>query len=54
MEYLPREDGFPLGFLLPQGTFHQGIPTGMSYLYDVHGMHVNVMQDKVITLVLIK
>ena len=38
MEYLPREDGFPLGFalgktILPRETFHHGIPSGMSYLY---------------------
>ena len=40
MEYLPREDGFPLGFalgktILPRETFHHGIPSGMSYLYNV-------------------
>ena len=40
MEYLPREDGFPSGFalgktILPRETFHHGIPSGMSYLYNV-------------------
>ena len=39
MEYLPREDGFPSGFalgktILPRETFHHGIPSGMSYLYN--------------------
>ena len=40
MEYLPREDGFPSGFalgktILPRETFHHGIPSGMSYLYNI-------------------
>ena len=46
MEYLPREDGFPEGevrgkTILPRETFHHGIPTGMSYLYNSYSLLVS-------------
>ena len=52
MEYLPREDGFPSGFalgktILPRETFHHGIPSGMSYLYNILSMYPLVLVEAV-------